>query len=266
MTRKVTGSDPKSDYKASWYSKTFDPETATKVPQDASTATITTLINGNTVLILPPGATRAPLRLPAVEQNTPWKVQRGLVSNATASDGTTSSITGYIPPEDNSRAIAATVIAPMLGVPATFVISFGIYKAIREWVYHDGAIKKAEEAKNLADVMDKMIRVQEKIPLTLEEGNEIAQIENFLMMRESYNCGGTYTRDEMNQIGRVLGRDGLSFWKEPTIEGLPKESTFLVRHGESNLFGKYGQERPTPRPWPKKVSDIPASVHFPSWL
>lgn len=252
-TQKATGSGAISDYKTSWYSKTFDPATATADPQDASTATITTLINGNTVLILPPGATRAPLRLPAVKQDTPWKVERGQVSNATASDG---NITGYIPPEDNSRALAATVVAPVLGVPAAFVISYGIYKAIREWVYHDGAIKKVEEAKNLADVMDKMIRVQEKIPLSLEEGNEIDQIENFLMMRESYNPGGTYTRDEMNQIGKVLGKDAMGFWKKPTIKDLPKETTFFVRHGESNLFGKYGQERPAPRPWPKKVSQI----------
>lgn len=101
-----------------------------------------------------------------------------------------------------------------------------------------------------------MIRVQERIPLNLEEGNEIAQIESFLMMRERYNPDGTYTRNEMRQRGRVLGRDALSFWKQPTIEGLPEESTFLAQHGESNLFGKYGQARPAPRPWPKKVSHI----------
>jgi hypothetical protein len=261
--QKAAGSDESFEDKASWSSKTFDSKTATTNPQDAGSVTITTLIGGNTVLILPPGATRAPLHLPPVDQNTPWKVERSLVSNATVSDGNASNITGYTPPEDNSRALAASIVAPALGIPATFAVSWGIYKGIREWVYHDSAIKEAQEAEKLAEVMERMTRVQEKMPLSLDEGNEMAQIENFLMIRETYNPGGTYTKAEMNQIAKALGRSSTSFWKEATIEGLPKESEFLAKHGVSNVFGNHGMDEPEPRPWPKQVSHILGSDPFP---
>lgn len=129
------------------------------------------------------------------------------------------------PRPDVKGAIAAgTAIGLFAGYPI-YIVSANKAKALIEWIKHRYSLPGQTEQEALDKITKDMIKVQKEIPLELEAGDEIAQIEQFLTWREAAKPGGTYTAEEIktiqNSILKNVGLKDVQLWKDPFIKGLP---------------------------------------------
>ena len=264
MTSFVTSSSPSTSYATSMPapsnssdSNQFDSETNdflngfdgspnATLDDDAPTTTMTRIIDGNTVLYLPPGETSPPMHLPdtaptASPTNDPaW-------GNASAP---------YAHPKKNVPAIIAASL--LLSVPGTGSAGVLVYKwtsprakfardMIRYWQKKipnkplspkEAEIKFKEQEQEILDGFTRdLINVQKEIPLRLLDNGKALfnQVAKFISAREARWPGGLFSGPEIDLMNEHMPRPFNTLWKSPQFQS-PRGKDITIDPGTIDGF------------------------------